>query len=114
MKFQTETIEDILVLRIEGDLIGQDSGPALMELLNDKIESGLTSCAVNISGVRYMNSSGLGVLMTILTKFRNAEGEVALAGPSESVQKLLIITKLNSIFTIKPDERQAVDYLKSL
>jgi anti-sigma B factor antagonist len=47
------------------------------------------------------------VLITILTKFRNKGGEVFLMKPSEAVQKLLIITKLNAIFQIVNSEDEA-------
>ena len=65
--------------------------------------SNIIFCAIDIHDVRYINSSGIGVLITILTKFRNKGGEVVLIKPSDSVEKLLVITKLNSIFTIVPN-----------
>jgi len=47
------------------------------------------------------------VLITILTKFRNKGGEVFLMKPSETVQKLLVITKLNAIFNVIQNEEEA-------
>ena len=64
-------------------------------------------CAIDLSEVRYMNSSGIGVLITILTKFRNKGGEVVLIKPSDQIRKLLVITKLNAIFTIVESEEEA-------
>jgi anti-sigma B factor antagonist len=48
------------------------------------------------------------MLITILTKFRNKGGEVFLLKPSENVQKLLVITKLNAIFQIVKSEEEAL------
>ena len=48
------------------------------------------------------------MLITILTKFRNKNGEVYLMKPSESVQKLLVITKLNNIFHIVQSESEVI------
>jgi anti-sigma B factor antagonist len=105
----TYTVEqDAVFIYLKGDLIGENQGHDLMELVNDRINEGIINCAVDISDVRFINSSGIGVLITILTKFRNKEGEVILIKPSEQVKKLLIITKLNSIFQIVESKEEAL------
>lgn len=108
MDYKKEVVDNILHLEISGDLIGENNGPGLVELLNDHINKGVTKCVIDISEVRYMNSSGIGVLITILTKLRNKEGEVVLLKPSEQVKKLLVITKLDNIFTIVDTKEEAV------
>lgn len=109
MKFQHEIKEDnILVLSLSGDLIGEDNGASILELATDQIKNNIRYCIVDISNVRYINSSGIGVLITILTKFRNKGGEVYLVRPSENVKKLLIITKLNAIFNVAENEEEAI------
>lgn len=82
-----------------------------METITDHINQKILNCIVDISDVRYINSSGIGVLITILTKFRNKGGEVWLVKPSENVKKLLIITKLNAIFNIAESEEEAINGL---
>ncbi len=106
MNFKHEIRNSTLILRLAGDLIGEDSGAAVIEVATDAIQENLKSCIVDISGLRYINSSGIGLLITILTKFRNKGGEVYLMKPSESVQKLLVITKLNAIFQIVQSEEE--------
>jgi anti-sigma B factor antagonist len=98
--YKHELIDGLLVINFAGDLIGEQSGPELMEVINDRINDKVLFAAIDISDIRYINSSGIGVLITILTKFRNKGGEVILVNPSEHVKKLLVITKLNAIFTI--------------
>lgn len=100
MKQNHKIEKGVLYFELEGDLIGEDSGLDIIEIVNTSIADNVKYCIINIEKVRYINSSGIGVLITILTKFRNKNGEVALVSPSESVKKLLIITKLNAIFTI--------------
>ncbi|MEO9477386.1 MAG: STAS domain-containing protein [Cyclobacteriaceae bacterium] len=99
---------DILRLVFSGDLIGENNGPDLVELVNDALNQNVKTCLINITDVRYINSSGIGVLITILTKFRNKSGELYLINPSEHVQKLLIITKLQAIFNIVKTEEEAL------
>lgn len=107
MNFTNEIRGKSLVLRISGDLIGENSGTQLLQVANDAILSQIKSCIIDITELRYINSSGIGVLITVLTKFRNKGGEVYLMNPSESVKKLLVITKLNSIFQIINSEQEA-------
>lgn len=105
----THTIQDNrLLLNLSGDLIGEDNGASVIEVVTNAIHSKASICIVDISELRYINSSGIGVLITILTKFRNKGGEVYLMRPSESVQKLLVITKLNAIFQIIQSEAEVI------
>lgn len=111
MNYSHEIVNGVLILKLSGDLIGENHGPELISIINDSINTDVIFCAIDIHEVRYINSSGIGVLITILTKFRNKGGEVVLIKPSESVEKLLIITKLSSIFTIVPDLDHALNEL---
>ena len=87
-------------LFMEGDLIGDEVGPIIAELVSDSVEEGIKTMVIDLEKVRYISSSGLGLLITLLTKMKNAGGELFLTAPSEHVKKLLLITKLNGIFTV--------------
>lgn len=112
MTFGQEIKSNTLTLRISGDLIGEEKDSKLFESINEAVSHKVLICIIDISDVRYINSSGIGLLITILTKFRNKGGEVFLMNPSESVKKLLVITKLNAIFQIVKSEEEALTYLK--
>lgn len=104
MNFAQEVRLNTLILRVSGDLIGEDNGTRLVEAVNEAMSHKVVSCIIDISDLRYINSSGIGVLITILTKFRNKGGDVYLMRPSENVKKLLVITKLNAIFQVIQSE----------
>ena len=112
MTFTHEIKDNVLVLRLTGDLIGADNGAGIIEQVNQAILQQARAAIIDISALRYINSSGIGVLITILTKFRNKGGEVYLLKPSESVQKLLVITKLNAIFQIIQSEDEILKAVK--
>ncbi|TAH25769.1 MAG: anti-sigma factor antagonist [Cytophagales bacterium] len=114
MNYTTEVLDNILFIQLKGDLLGEQTGLELIELVNNKINEAIVHCAVDLEEVRYMNSSGIGLLITLLTKFRNKSGEVVLINPSEQIKKLLIITKLNAIFTIVNNKEEAFSKLKSV
>lgn len=112
MNFAQEIQSNTLILRISGDLIGEDSGARLIDAVSDALSHKVPACIIDISELRYINSSGIGVLITILTKFRNKGGEVYLMNPSDNVKKLLVITKLNAIFHIVKSEEEAIALTK--
>jgi anti-sigma B factor antagonist len=112
MKYQTELNDNIFFIRLKNDLI---AGPVTQELIAevDKQRDGkVLLCAVDLSDVRFMDSSGMGVLVSLLTKFRNRGGELVLIKPSDHIRKLLIVTKLNAIFTIAENDSFASQFLK--
>lgn len=112
MKFD-HTIEDKkLILSFEGDLIEIPRGTELTNTVEDALHQEIRLCAIDISKLRYMNSTGINVLILVLTKFRNKGGEVVLINPSEQIKKLLIITKLSAIFTITKTKEEAIKLLE--
>src|ERR1700755_3035395 len=112
MNFAQEIKNNILILRIAGDLIGEDTGARLIDAVSEALSHKVPACIIDISELRYINSSGIGVLITILTKFRNKGGDVYLMKPSENVKKLLVITKLNAIFQIIQSEEEVLSLNK--
>lgn len=108
MTYTYEVDELSMTLTIEGDIIGETKGIELVELINNQLNKGVKYALVDIENVRYINSSGIGVLITILTKIRNKGGEMYLIQPSEHVKKLLIITKLQAIFNIVNTKAEAL------
>lgn len=112
MEYRYEIKDDLLVLQFKGDLIGENHGPELISIVNDQINNDVIFSIIDLSDIRYINSSGIGVLITMLTKFRNRGGDVVLINPSKTVDKLLTITKLKSIFTISDSVEEAIKELK--
>ena len=104
----TSTVQDgILYIRLAGDLIGSPDTDQLLQSVNDHLGDDLISCAVDLSEVRYINSTGIGILVSLLTKFRSRGGELVLINPADHPKKMLAITKLNNILTVSPDEATA-------
>lgn len=108
MNYQHELVKNALFLKIEGDMLGETDGIELADIVNDKINNNIVNGAIDLSGVRYMNSTGIGVLITLLTKFKSKNGNLVLISPSEQIQKLLTITKLVSVFTIVSTKEEAL------
>ena len=114
MNFKEEVSEDVLLLTFEGDLIGGEDTQMVLDKVQEHINKGTIRCIIDIAAVRFINSSGIGFLITILTKFRNKEGELVVIHPSEQVKKLLIITKLNAIFNVLVNKEEAFKRLANI
>jgi len=108
MEFHFEEKEEAVLLRIKGSLVGGYQLPKIVDPLEEYIVQGKNHFVVELSELQSINSNGLSVLLTILTKSRNAGGDVVLANISTQLSNLLIVTKLNSIFTIKENIAAAV------
>ena len=97
----------ILFIRLSGDLIGSPDTDQLLKSVNEHLGETLNFCAVDLSEVRYINSTGIGVLVSLLTKFRSRGGEMVLINPADHPKKILALTKLTNIFAIATDEAAA-------
>ncbi len=103
--------EDTFIVKLSGDLIGEHVVPDFMVQITNMIDSDRIKCIVKLSELRFINSSGIGILITLLTKMRNRGGELVLVKPSEKLNKLLAMTKLLAIFKITETEESAIELL---
>jgi anti-sigma B factor antagonist len=76
------------------------TAPKLKEELGGLVEQDRVRIAVDLAGVEFLDSTGLGVLIGSLKRCRERGGEFALAAPRETVQKVLQITGLDKVFPI--------------
>ncbi len=98
MQIKEEIQGDVAVLYLKGNLMGGPEGAQVHEkvksLLNDKIKK----IVIDLSKVKWMNSSGLGILMACMTSVQNAGGQLKISGATEKIKNLFMITKLITIF----------------
>lgn len=104
----TSTLTDgILYVTLAGDLIGSPDTQQLVASVDAHLGQAVTNCAVDLSSIRYINSTGIGVLVSLLTKFRSRGGEMVLINPADHPRKMLALTKLTNIFIVAADEAAA-------
>lgn len=94
------------VLDVKGE-VDLDTAPALKGALADAIKDGASNIVVNLEGVEFLDSSGLGVLIGGLKRCKEAGGMLALAGPRRPVRKVLTITGLDKVFPIHDSVNEA-------
>jgi anti-sigma B factor antagonist len=109
----SELKEGVLIIFLEGNLLGENTNAPVMELIKQNLEAGNKKVLFNLAAMKFINSTGLGMLMTALSKTRNAGGELALCSLPDQMKKLLQMTKLESVFPVHGDESSALDFLKT-
>ncbi len=90
--------DDVAVLEPAGKIMGGPDATVLHEKLHDLIEQGKKKVVIDLSRVEWMNSTGLGILISGLTTLKNNNGELKLVNVTEKIQSLLKITKLFGVF----------------
>ncbi|MBN2226342.1 MAG: STAS domain-containing protein [candidate division Zixibacteria bacterium] len=90
--------DGIAVLEPRGKIMGGPDATILHEKLHECIEKGQKKVIIDLARVEWMNSTGLGILISGLTTLRNNGGELKLANVTDKIQSLLTITKLVTVF----------------
>ncbi|HQV99628.1 MAG TPA: STAS domain-containing protein, partial [Bacteroidia bacterium] len=96
------------IVEMSGNLIDKNQASPLLDEIQDMITKGINSFVISMESFRYLNSNGLNVLVNILTKSRKNGGDTTICCISDKIKELLIITKLNTVFTITDDLPAAV------
>jgi anti-sigma B factor antagonist len=110
MKMTTSTREagGVTVVDISGQIkLGEESA-ALRDMVCDLLSKGHKQILLNLGDVHYIDSSGLGTLVSAFTSVRKQGGELKLLNLTHKVRDLMQITKLYTVFDIMDDEAGAV------
>lgn len=109
LRLADRTVGAHTVVDVEGE-IDVATADELRHRLTGHLDEGRTDLVVNLSGVQFMDSTGLGVLVGVLKRTRSAGGTLQLVVASERLSTLLRITALEQVFTIRHsvDEATAV------
>ncbi len=88
----------VAVLGLKGDLRSEPETGQLRERIYGLLSEGFTKIVLDLSGVRYISSTGLGTMIAALTSVKNKGGDLRLAAVTEKVESLFVITQLVKVF----------------
>lgn len=103
---------DIPVLDVIGE-IDIYTTPQFKEAVSEAIDQNKPAIVINMTKVTYMDSSGFGTLLSATKRLRPLDGALYLSGCNEAIQRMLQITRLNTIFGVYATEEEAVAAAKS-
>jgi anti-sigma B factor antagonist len=108
MEISLRRLEEIPILELRGSLIAGEPCHALRERFNE-LKTSDPRVIVDLSQVEYIDSSGLGTLVNGFTMLQRAGGGLRILSPSERDMELIVLTKLNGVFQVFDDEKEAVN-----
>ncbi len=98
MKFTTKEVYNAAVFSFKGKLMGGPEAQDFHDALQKYLDNGKKNIIVDMSDVKFVNSSGLGNIVRGFSTVKDAGGSLKLAGVTDKISGLLSITKLNSVF----------------
>ena len=108
MKLTTREVSGVTVVDLSGKITLGEGGATLRDEVRKLLAKGQKKIVLNLGEVSYIDSSGLGELVSAYTAVKNAGGELKLLNLTSKVRDLLVITKLVTVFDVKDDEATAV------
>jgi anti-sigma B factor antagonist len=110
MKFKDEIRGNIGILSLKGKLMGTPETEELHDEVRSLLGQGAKKVVLDMGGVTWLNSMGVGSIMRSYTSVMNSGGELSLANLTEKVQSLFFVTQLIRIFKVYNSVDEAVQY----
>ena len=108
MKVSTRQVDGVTILDLSGRITLGEGSVVLRDTIKDLLGKGQKKILLNLGDVSYIDSSGIGELVSAFTSVRNQGGELKLLNLTKKVHDLLQITKLYTVFDVKDDEATAI------
>jgi anti-sigma B factor antagonist len=108
VKLTTRQVGDVTVVDAEGRITLGEGASAFRDLIRDLVSKGNKKVLVNLAEVSYIDSSGIGELVSGFTTVANSGGSMKLLNLNKRVKDLLQITKLYTVFEVHEDEASGV------
>ena len=113
LKLSTRTIDGVLIIDCAGRIVFGEESAYLRDMVR-KLLAERKKLVLNLNGVNYIDSGGLGTLVALYTTSRNSGSSIKLANLTRHVDDLLQVTKLVTIFDVYDSEQQAADSFRSI
>ncbi len=108
MSFEVSKSGDVTLIEVEGQLIVGNRQELKQQVL-EQLEDGDRKFVIDFAETGYIDSSGLGVLVSLSKKIREQGGELRLSSLNEDLRTLFELTKLDTLFRIADDKEQALE-----
>jgi anti-sigma B factor antagonist len=108
MKASIRQVEGVTIVDLSGRIKLGEGSSVLRDTVKDLLGKGQKNILLNLGDISYIDSSGIGELVSAFTSVRNQGGELKLLHLTKKVHDLLQITKLYTVFDVKDDEAAAI------
>lgn len=111
LKMETRTVDGVAVVSCTGRIVFGEEANALRDTLK-KLLTGSKQVVLNLGGVSYIDSGGLGTLVGVYSSARASGADIKLTGLGQRLRDVLAITKLATVFEVYDTEQQAIAAFK--
>jgi anti-sigma B factor antagonist len=111
MNYTHKLQDNIAVFALEGSLLGENDRENIKNDFAAYLEKGVHHFLIDLTELKHINSTGLGIFITLYTKVKGKGGEMVISGPTTNIQNLLNITKLNTVFTVVATQADGLAHL---
>ena len=111
MKYSVSERAGIVILALAGKIMGGPEATEINDKINQLIDQEKLKIIIDLDGVDWMNSSGLGILIGAVTLLKNNKGDLRLINVSDRIKNLLKITKLQTVFEVSQNFEEAATSL---
>jgi anti-sigma B factor antagonist len=109
LELKTEQLDNgIVILHLEGEMLGGPESEPIAEALRRAIEAGARGFLIDLRRVPWMSSGGVGTLTRSYTTIKSHHGKMKLLHASDRIRKILIVTGLIAVFEVFEDEATAI------
>lgn len=108
LKVSTRQVDGVYIVDCSGRITLGEGSVVLRDTVKDLLAKGQKKILLNLGDVNYIDSSGIGELVSAYTTAKNQGGELKLLNLTKKVHDLLQITKLYTVFDVKDDEAAAI------
>jgi anti-sigma B factor antagonist len=108
LSFEAKKVGGVNVLTPAGKIVIGEEVTALREKIKDLLKAGEKNILLNMAGVSYVDSTGIGALVGSFTTIRSQGGQMKLANLVDKVQDILVVTKLLTVFDVFKNEEEAI------
>jgi anti-sigma B factor antagonist len=108
VRIHSREIDGVVILDLQGKLMGGEDAETFKAAVYKLIEQGKRKVVVNLHDINWINSTGMGILISGYTTMRRSGGDLTLLHVSDKIRSILYVTKLNTIFRCFESEEDAV------
>ena len=114
MKFSHRTEGDVIVFDLKGGLEGGPDTYKIKETVAELLQQGNSKFLLNMDKVNFVNSTGIGIIVSVFTSINNAGGHLKISNANEKVSQVMMITKLLEVFDSYYEEAEALQAFASI
>jgi anti-sigma B factor antagonist len=109
LEIRERAVGEVVILEMYGKITIGEGSVQLRDAVSNLLDSGRNKIVLNLGGVNYVDSSGIGELVSRYTTTKNTGGRLKLLNLPKKIKDLLMITKLLTVFEIYEEEQAALD-----